>query len=402
MRLRILVLVGVACVQFSSAQQSNDIKMNQFISELMAKMTLDEKIGQLNLTSGGGGIARGRTGMDSLLINGLVGATSGFSVKFIRQTQETAVTKSRLHIPLLFGLDVIHGYKTIFPIPLAMSTTWNPALIEKSARIAATEASANGICWTYSPMLDIARDPRWGRIAEGSGEDPYLGSLIARAMIKGYQGDDLSKENTIMACVKHFALYGAAEAGRDYNTVDMSHITMFKIIFHPIKPHLMQASSSTAVIPVAKNTRVVNRGIKLFPPPAGICSIRSAGSSAGGTPTAALRGRFWRPGFLYNGREKERDNYQQAGTIASVSALQECYFAAPPISEMVILSAWKVSWSRFALRKGCSGQTARTLRRCGSHQPAHRCLPNISARCPAARWVPHRGAGSACRFVAGL
>jgi beta-glucosidase len=227
-------LVLVMIMQFAKAQQS-ETKMHQFISELMSKMTLDEKIGQLNLTSGGGGVATGRSGMDSLLINGMVGATGGFSVKFIRQQQETAVNKSRLHIPLLFGLDVIHGYKTIFPIPLAMSTSWNPELIEKTARTAASEASVNGVCWTYSPMLDIARDPRWGRIAEGSGEDPYLGSLIARAMIKGYQGDNLSANNTIMACVKHFALYGAAEAGRDYNTVDMSHITMFNDYFPPYK-----------------------------------------------------------------------------------------------------------------------------------------------------------------------
>jgi beta-glucosidase len=231
----ISLVILFVCAQFSIAQQTDDPKMNQFISELMGKMTLEEKIGQLNLTSGGGGIARGRSGIDSLLINGLVGATSGFSISSIRQTQETAVKKSRLHIPLLFGLDVIHGYKTIFPIPLAMSTSWDPALIEKTARIAAIEASANGICWTYSPMLDIARDPRWGRIAEGSGEDPFLGSVIARAMIRGYQGDDLSKDISIMACVKHFALYGAAEAGRDYNTVDMSHLTMFEDYFPPYK-----------------------------------------------------------------------------------------------------------------------------------------------------------------------
>ena len=136
---------------------------------------------------------------------------------------------------MLFGMDVIHGYQTVFPIPLGLSCSWDMDLVEKSASIAAQEASADGICWTFSPMVDIARDPRWGRIAEGSGEDPYLGSQIAKAMVKGYQGNDLSKNNTIMACVKHYALYGAAEAGRDYNTTDMSHLRMFNEYLPPYK-----------------------------------------------------------------------------------------------------------------------------------------------------------------------
>jgi beta-glucosidase len=149
----------------------------------------------------------------------------------IKYVQQIAMQQSRLKIPLLFGMDVIHGYETVFPIPLGLSCTWDMNLVERSARIAATEASADGICWTFSPMVDIGRDPRWGRIAEGGGEDPYLGSQIAKAMVRGYQGSDLSKNNTIMACVKHYALYGAAEAGRDYNTVDMSHQRMTTIIY---------------------------------------------------------------------------------------------------------------------------------------------------------------------------
>ncbi|MDP3433559.1 MAG: glycoside hydrolase family 3 N-terminal domain-containing protein, partial [Bacteroidota bacterium] len=148
-------------------------------------------------------------------------------VEKIRDVQKIAVEESRMKIPLLFGMDVIHGYQTLFPIPLGMSCSWDMELMEKSARLAAQEASADGICWTFSPMVDISRDPRWGRVSEGSGEDPYLGSEIAKAMVKGYQGDDLLKNNTIMACVKHFALYGAPEAGRDYNTVDMSRIRMY-------------------------------------------------------------------------------------------------------------------------------------------------------------------------------
>ena len=145
----------------------------------------------------------------------------------IRDVQHLAVENSRLGIPLLFGMDVIHGYETIFPIPLGLSCTWDIPTIEESARIAAVEASADGISWTFSPMVDISRDPRWGRVSEGSGEDPFLGALIARAMVRGYQGKDMSRNDEIMACIKHFALYGAAEAGRDYNTVDMSRQRMF-------------------------------------------------------------------------------------------------------------------------------------------------------------------------------
>jgi beta-glucosidase len=153
----------------------------------------------------------------------------------VRKLQSMALKESRLGIPLLFGYDVIHGHKTIFPIPLGLSCTWNPDSIERSARIAAAEASADGVNWTFSPMVDIARDARWGRISEGAGEDPYLGAQIARAMVRGYQGGDLSRSNAVMACVKHFALYGAVEAGRDYNTVDMSRIQMYQYYLPPYR-----------------------------------------------------------------------------------------------------------------------------------------------------------------------
>jgi len=217
---------------------AQDQKMDSFISDLMKKMTVEEKIGQLNLTTAGGFVT-GTAGNDKLLEKlqkGQIGGMlNGFSVASMKSSQEVAVKESPNHIPILFGMDVIHGYKTIFPIPLAMSCMWDMELLEKSARIAAQEATANGISWTYSPMVDIARDPRWGRIAEGSGEDPWLGSQIAKALIKGYQGNDLSLNNTMMACVKHFALYGAAEAGRDYNTVDMSRVAMYNDWFPPYK-----------------------------------------------------------------------------------------------------------------------------------------------------------------------
>lgn len=220
------------------AQKGSDPKMNQFITNLMGKMTLDEKIGQLNL-SGAGDITTGETTSSDIhqkIREGKVGGLLNIkSVSKIRAVQKIAVEESRLKIPLLFGMDVIHGYQTIFPIPLGLSCSWDLKLIEQSARIAAQEASADGLCWTFAPMVDISRDPRWGRVSEGSGEDPYLGAEIARAMVRGFQGDDLRKNNTIMACVKHFALYGAVEAGRDYNTTDMSRLRMFNEYFPPYK-----------------------------------------------------------------------------------------------------------------------------------------------------------------------
>lgn len=215
-----------------------DQKMNTFINNLLSKMTLDEKIGQLNLLTGGeattGSVVS--TDVESKIKKGQVGGMFSFTTpQKIRKAQEIAINQSRLKIPIIFGQDVIHGYKTTFPIPLGLSSTWDMSLIEKTARIAAIEATADGLNWTFSPMVDISRDPRWGRISEGSGEDTYLGSQIAKAMVKGYQGDDLSKYNTMMACVKHFALYGASEAGRDYNTTDMSLDRMYNEYLPPYK-----------------------------------------------------------------------------------------------------------------------------------------------------------------------
>jgi len=204
--------------------------MDRFIDQLMKKMTLEEKIGQLNLPVTGE-ITTGQAKSSDVakrIRNGEVGGLFNLKgVKRIREVQRQAGEESRLGIPLLFGMDVIHGYETIFPIPLGLSCTWDMKAIEESARIAAVEASADGISWTFSPMVDVSRDPRWGRVSEGNGEDPFLGAAIARAMIRGYQGKDMSRNDEIMACVKHFALYGASEAGRDYNTVDMSRQRMF-------------------------------------------------------------------------------------------------------------------------------------------------------------------------------
>jgi beta-glucosidase len=220
---------------------TQDVQKSQkaiFIEDLMSKMTLQEKIGQLNLPTSGE-ITTGEAKSSDIAQKIREGKVGGLlnvkSVKKIKEIQTIAVDESRLKIPLLFGMDVIHGYQTTFPIPLGLASSWDMNLIEKSARIAAQEASAEGINWTYSPMVDIARDPRWGRIAEGAGEDAYLGSRIAEAYVKGYQGDDLKKNNTILSCVKHFALYGAAEAGRDYNTTDMSLVRMYNEYLPPYK-----------------------------------------------------------------------------------------------------------------------------------------------------------------------
>lgn len=212
------------------AAQKSPQDMNRFIDDLMKRMTVEEKIGQLNLPVAGE-ITTGQAKSSDIAAKIKQGGVGGLfnlkGVDRIMDVQKQAVENSRLGIPLLFGMDVIHGYETMFPIPLGLSCTWNMESIETSARIAAIEASADGISWTFSPMVDISRDPRWGRVSEGSGEDPFLGAMIAEAMVAGYQGKNMARNDEIMACVKHFALYGAGEAGRDYNTVDMSHQRMF-------------------------------------------------------------------------------------------------------------------------------------------------------------------------------
>ena len=221
-----------------STNESLSVSSNDKIDSLLSVMTLEEKLGQLNLP-GAGDIVTGQASNSNIADAIRKGEVGGlFNIKTaekIREVQRVAVEESRLKIPLIFGMDVIHGYKTVFPIPLGLASSWDMDLIERTARIAANEASADGICWTFSPMVDIARDPRWGRIAEGAGEDPYLGSQIAKAMVHGYQGDDLTLNNTVMACVKHMALYGASEAGRDYNTTDMSRIRMYNEYLPPYK-----------------------------------------------------------------------------------------------------------------------------------------------------------------------
>ena len=235
---KVLAVLLLSISLQATAQNNDAAKMKTFIDVLMKKMTLEEKLGQLNLP-GAGDIVTGQASNSDIgkkIREGKVGGLFNIkSVAKIKAVQKIAVEESRLKIPMIFGMDVIHGYQTTFPIPLGMSCIWDMSLVEKAARVAAQEASADGICWTFSPMVDVSRDPRWGRISEGNGEDAYLGSRIAAAMVKGYQGIDLSKDNTIMACVKHYAMYGAAEAGRDYNTTDMSRVRMYNEYLPPYK-----------------------------------------------------------------------------------------------------------------------------------------------------------------------
>jgi beta-glucosidase len=213
-----------------------DTRIDAKVEALLKKMTLEEKIGQLAQYSAGQptGPGTGRTDYNDMLAHGQIGAL--FNISTARETnayQRVAVEKSRLHVPVVFGLDVIHGFRTEFPIPLGLASTWDPELVEKAARVAAREASATGIRWTFSPMVDIARDARWGRMAEGAGEDPFLGSAMAAAYVRGYQGETLDAPDSIAACAKHYVGYGAAEGGRDYNSTEISEHTLRQYYLPP-------------------------------------------------------------------------------------------------------------------------------------------------------------------------
>ena len=241
MKIRNLVFGALCGITFFSCSESGggkEVEMDRFVTDLMGKMTIREKLGQLNLPSGGDlvtGSVMNSELSDMIRKEEIGGFFNVKGIKKIYDLQRLAVEETRLKIPLIVGADVIHGYETIFPIPLALSCSWDTLAIQRMARISAIEGSADGICWTFSPMVDICRDARWGRIAEGSGEDPYLGSLLAKAYVHGYQGDSMQGKDEILSCVKHFALYGASEAGKDYNTVDMSHLRMYNEYFAPYR-----------------------------------------------------------------------------------------------------------------------------------------------------------------------
>lgn len=237
LRIALLVVLGLVS-GFAQPFRSLDAGVEQRIDSLIGLMSVEEKLGQLNQVGPEWPRERGpeNSYQAELIRNGKIGSFLYLSgADATRRVQRIAVEESRLKIPLIFGLDVIHGYRTTFPIPLALACTWNPELVEETARVAAVEATASGIHWTFAPMVDIARDPRWGRIAEGAGEDPFLGSAMAAAQVRGFQGTDLRQPYTMLACAKHFAAYGGAEGGRDYNTVDMSERTLREIYLPPFE-----------------------------------------------------------------------------------------------------------------------------------------------------------------------
>ncbi len=250
-----------------STPQNSDIENR--IGALLARMTLAEKLGQLQQLDGEGN-GNFRPEHVEMVRKGLLGSTLNVrGAQRTNQLQRVAVEESRLKIPLLFGFDTIHGYRTIFPIPLAEAASWDPSLAERSSSIAAQEAYAVGLRWTFAPMVDIARDPRWGRITEGAGEDPYLGATFARARVRGFQGNDYSKPGKILACAKHWVAYGAAEGGRDYNTTEMSENTLRSIYFPPFKAAvdagvgtLMSAFNSLNGIPTSANSFTLTKVLR--------------------------------------------------------------------------------------------------------------------------------------------
>ena len=247
-RLALMTIAGLGLTACQSASTSNT-EMERFVSELMSRMTLEEKVGQLNLKSNWMYFTNSTINEEDTSIKqikqGLMGGVYGFTnQEMISVLQHYAVDSTRLGIPLLFGNDVIHGFETVYPIPLAISTSWNMELIEQSARMAAREASSVGINWVFSPMVDICHDARWGRISEGGGEDPYLGGEIAKAYVRGYQGEDLTADSTVMVCVKHYALYGGAESGKDYNSVFLSRQEAHNGFLNPYKQAVLEGAGS--------------------------------------------------------------------------------------------------------------------------------------------------------------
>lgn len=244
----LLAACGLGMTACQSGSKNNS-EMDRYVSDLMSRMTLEEKVGQLNLKSNWMYFTNSTINEEDVSIRqikqGLMGGVYGFTnQEMISQIQHYAVDSTRLGIPLLFGNDVIHGFQTVYPIPLGISTSWDMDLIEQSARMAAREASSVGINWVFSPMVDICRDARWGRISEGGGEDPYLGGEIAKAYVRGYQGEDLKADSTVMVCVKHYAMYGGAESGRDYNSVFLSRQEAHNGFLNPYKQAALEGAGS--------------------------------------------------------------------------------------------------------------------------------------------------------------
>jgi beta-glucosidase len=268
--LRVIIILCVySSITLANGPGNRSSAIERKIDSLLSMMTLEEKVGQLVQVSGNFNDGKTRNTLTpeqiEMIRQGRVGSfLNVFGAAATREVQRIAIEESRLKVPLLFGFDVIHGYLTTFPIPLAEASTWDPAFIEKAERVAAVEATAAGIHWTFAPMVDIARDPRWGRIAEGAGEDPYLGSRIAAARVRGFQGSDLAAQSSLLACAKHFAGYGGAEGGRDYNTVDISERTLREVYLPPFKAAvdagagtLMSSFNEISGIPSTANVKLI-------------------------------------------------------------------------------------------------------------------------------------------------
>src|SRR5215468_9445866 len=261
-----------ASPKIASQNQLSSPVIEAKVNTLLAKMTLEEKIGQLVQYSAGAatGPTSGRTDDKDMIRKGQIGSL--FNVTGARATNELqhiAVDESRLHIPLIFGLDVIHGFRTTFPLNLGLAATWDPEIVEKASRVAGQEAAAAGVRWTFSPMLDIARDARWGRMSEGAGEDPFLGSAMARAYVRGYQGEKLQAPDSIVACAKHYVGYGAAEGGRDYNTTEISEHTLREYYLPPFRAAaeagsgtFMSAFNSLNGVPASANPFTIKQILK--------------------------------------------------------------------------------------------------------------------------------------------
>ncbi len=241
-----IILAGFIAAFIASCNSAHQTKVldstDKKVDELLLKMTLDEKIGQLNQYTSSwemtGPVPEGKDQQNQLemIKSGMVGSMLNVTgAEATQKAQQLAVENSRLGIPMIFGYDVVHGYKTMMPIPLATASSWDAAVARQSCEIAAKEAAASGIHWTFAPMIDISRDARWGRVMEGAGEDPYLGSIMAAAQIKGFQGDSLNSTRTVAACAKHFAAYGFAESGLDYNTVEITEHTLQNIVLPPFQ-----------------------------------------------------------------------------------------------------------------------------------------------------------------------
>ncbi len=312
MRLLTLLLALLLCLSYLSAGESSAGGRREAtgrrVDSLLSLMTLEEKVGQLvqytARVRGSGEASRLEEDQVRLIRSGKVGSIfNSVGAALNREVQSIAVTQSRLKIPLLLGYDVVHGFRTVFPIPLAEASTWEPDLIRRAARVAAIEASSAGIHWTFAPMVDIARDPRWGRIAEGSGEDPLLGSLMAVARVRGFQGEDLTRSDALLACAKHYAAYGGAEGGRDYNTVDISERTLREVYLPPFEA-AVRAGAGTLM-----------------------CSFNEiAGVPGSGNRhllTEILRGEWEFDGFVVSdwGSIEQMQNHGVAGTPAEAAAL---------------------------------------------------------------------------------